>query len=399
MRAVTRPADERERQLDLNDVAGNDGVLFVRNGVGLAGRGVALATTVDDVGTVLRTIEHDDVTGWDEQPGVGPVAVGTVPFLPGRPGRAIIPAVVMGKAADGRCWVTTIDGAADPLPAPGSPLVTVDSYRIDAVTPVEHYLDAVRAARDAVRNGVLVKAVIAREIRVTAGRPIDRHGLLHRLKAAFGSSYRFAVGELVGASPELLVEVDGRTVRSYPLAGTAPRASDPERDAELAASLIASTKNLVEHRAVIDMVHDTLLPWCSYLDWEPEPGVVRVANVQHLGTRIEGQLSRPVPAVTALVRALCPTPALGGSPGPEALALIAGVEGVERDDYGGAVGWMDAAGNGSWAVTIRCAQFEADRTIARLHAGGGIVADSDPDAELAETQDKFQAMLAALIRP
>ena len=147
------------------------------------------------------------------------------------------------------------------------------------------------------------------------------------------------------------------------------------------------------------MVHDTLLPWCSYLDWEPEPSIVTVANVQHLGTRIEGRLSSPPPHVATLVRALSPTPALGGHPGPEALKLIAEVEGVERDRYGGAVGWLDADGNGTWAVAIRCAQLSDDGTIARLHAGGGIVADSDPLAELAETQAKFQAMLSAIIRP
>ena len=155
--------------------------------------------------------------------------------------------------------------------------------------------------------------------------------------------------------------VDGRTVTSHPLAGTAPRAGDPERDAALAAALIESTKNQVEHRVVIDMVHDTLLPWCSYLDWEPEPSIVTVANVQHLGTRIEGRLSSPPPHIATLVRALSPTPALGGHPGPEALKLIAEVEGVERDRYGGAVGWLDATGNGTWAVAIRCAQLSARR--------------------------------------
>ncbi len=231
--------------------------------------------------------------------------------------------------------MTTIDDADEPLDPPCPPPVTASSYTIEPVTPVEGYLAAVAGARDAVRAGRLVKAVIAREIRVAADAPIDRHGVLHRLKAAFGSSYRFAIDGLLGASPELLVGVAGRTVTSYPLAGTAPRAGDPERDAEIAAALIASTKNQVEHRAVIDMVHDTLLPWCSYLDWEPEPGIVRVANVQHLGTRIEGWLSLPSPNVLTLVRALTPTPALGGHPGPEALALIAEVEGVERDRYGG----------------------------------------------------------------
>jgi isochorismate synthase len=267
------------------------------------------------------------------------------------------------------------------------------------VTPIEQYLAAVRAVRDDVRDGKLTKAVIAREIAITADRPIDRHGVLQRLKATFGSSYRYAVEGFIGASPELLIEVDGHTVRSHPLAGTAPRTGDITLDAEIADALVASTKNQVEHRVVIDVVHDTLLPWCSFLDWEPEPSIITVANVQHLGTRIEGQLSSPPPNVIELVRALSPTPALGGHPRDDALKLIAAVEGVDRGRYGGAVGWVDAGGNGTWAVAIRCAELSPDRCRARLHAGGGIVADSDPLAELAETQAKFQAMLSALIRP
>ena len=124
-----------------------------------------------------------------------------------------------------------------------------------------------------------------------------------------------------------------------------------------------------------------------------------VANVQHLGTRMEGMLSQPGPTVIELVRALHPTPAVGGHPRAEALDLIAAVEGFDRERYAGAVGWVDAAGNGEWAVALRCAQFSHDGRTARLTAGGGIVADSDPEAELAETQAKFQAMLSAIVRP
>ncbi len=327
------------------------------------------------------------------------MAIGWVPFEPRARGELVVPAVTVRKTADGRRLVTTIDGAAEPLPAPHPPSPSASAYTIEPVTPVDHYLAAVAATRDAVRDGRLTKAVIAREIAVTADRPIDRHGVLQRLKASFGSSYRFAVDGLIGASPELLVEVDGQAVRSHPLAGTAPRTGDVTLDAEIATQLIASTKNQVEHRVVIDVVHDTLLPWCSFLDWEPDPSIVTVANVQHLGTRIEGLLSAPPPNVLELVTALSPTPALGGHPRDVALALIAAVEGVERGRYGGAVGWVDAAGNGTWAVAIRCAELSPDGCRARLVAGGGIVADSDPLAELAETQAKFQAMLSALIRP
>jgi menaquinone-specific isochorismate synthase len=396
MRAVSEPADAATRALDLNDIARSDGYLFVRDGVGLAGRGIAARIPFDEAPAALAAIEHDDRTSL----GVSPVGIGWIPFVPGEPGEVVVPRTALVKAATGDCWVTRVDGGdGGDLAATAPPHPSADTYRIDQVTPPTAYLAAVAAVRDAVLAGRLTKAVIAREIAVTATRPFDRHGILHRLRAAFGMSYRFAVDGFFGASPELLVAVDGRAVTSHPLAGTAPRAGDPERDAALAAALVESTKNQIEHRVVIDMVHDTLLPWCSYLDWEPEPSIVTVANVQHLGTRIEGRLSSPPPHVATLVRALSPTPALGGHPGAEALKLIADVEGVDRDRYGGAVGWFDAAGNGTWAVAIRCAQLSADRTVARLHAGGGIVADSDPFAELAETQAKFEAMLSAIIRP
>ncbi len=391
MRAVTRHLDT---SVDLNDVAGADGYLFVREGVGLAARGVAVRVPLGEVPAVLAAIDHRDEVG-----GVHPVALGCVPFEPGAPTELVIPRVAVGKAADGRRWVTTIDDA-DPtvVPAP-RPTPSAAEFAVAAAAPVEHYLAAVTAARDAVRAGSLQKAVIAREVMVRSNTPIDVHAVLLRLRASFGSSYRYSIDGFIGASPELLVRVDGNTVESHPLAGTAPRTGDPATDARVAAELIASTKNQVEHRAVIDMVHDTLLPWCSFLDWEPEPSIVAVANVQHLGSRVEGHLSDPRPNVLDLVRALSPTPALGGAPRAEALALIAEVEGFERGRYGGAVGWVDAAGNGTWAVAIRCAELSADRRTARLVAGGGIVAESEPLAELAETQAKLQAMLSAIVRP
>jgi isochorismate synthase len=389
VRAVSTPLDHT---VDLNDVARGDGYLFVRDGVGFAGRGVAVRSDAAAINDVLAAIEHDDQVG-----GVSPVALGTVPFAPGGPTSFVVPAVVVGKAADGRQWMTVVDGADEALHAP-PPAAQAQSFHIAPITPVEHYLHAVEAAREAVRAGRLTKAVIARDVRVDCDGPIDVHAVLRRLRATFGSSYRYSVDGLIGASPELLVAVDGPLIRSHPLAGTAPRTGDPAVDAAAAEQLLASVKDQVEHRVVIDMIHDTLLPWCSYLDWEPEPSVIAVANVQHLATMMEGHLSEPRPDVLELVRALCPTPALGGFPRDAAVSLIAEVEGFERGRYGGAVGWIDAHGNGTWAVTIRCAELSDDRRSARLIAGGGIVARSEPLAELAETQAKLQAMLSAIVR-
>ena len=390
MRATTRSL---AGDVDLNDVAAGDGYLFVRDGVGIAGRGVAARVALADVVDALAAIDHIDEVG-----DVHAIAIGSIPFEPGAPCELVIPQVVVGKAADGRRWVTTIDDATFELPAV-HPEPKAQAFSVAPLTDVDHYLAAVATARDAVRAGVLTKAVIAREVLVTSPEPINVHAVLRRLKASFGSSYRYSIDGFIGASPELLIAVEGKTVRCHPLAGTTPRTGDPETDRQAAAELLASEKNQIEHRVVIDMIHDTLLPWCSYLDWQPEPSVISVANVQHLGTALEGQLSDPRPHVLDLVRALSPTPALGGFPRDKALELIAKAEGFTRGRYGGAVGWVDAAGDGTWAVAIRCAELSADRTQARLVAGGGIVAESDPLSELAETQAKLQAMLSAIVRP
>ena len=395
MKAVTRAL---EHDVDLNDVARDDGYLFVRDRVGFAGRGVAARIPVDDAVGFLATIDHDDSLGSTN----GPVAFGAVPFRPGAAAELVVPAVVVGKDAGGRAWVTRIegaDGSDEPLTLDAEPSPNAASWSIEPEVDVERYLDAVAAARDAVRAGMLHKAVIARPIRVTADRRIDVHAVLRRLKATFGSSHRFSIDGFIGASPELLVAVDGPVVSAFPLAGTSRTTGDDELDARLAAELQASPKNRIEHAAAIEMVRDTLLPYCSYLDWAPEPEIVKVANVQHLGSRAEGMLSSPPATVIELVRELQPTPAVGGHPRAEAIELIERVEGFERGLYGGAVGWCDGAGNGRWAVSLRCAELSDDRRSARLVAGGGIVADSEPLSELAETQAKFQAMLSALVRP
>lgn len=388
--------------IDLNDVAGSDGILFVRDGVGFAGQGIAADTTASDALETLRAIQHEGEAH--------PVALGAIPFISDPCARFVIPSITVEKRADGTTVATSI--AQDHQAATQNLLealdrfrglslrhtVTANSYSVSPLVAVDTYLAAVATARDAVRDNRLTKAVIARDIEVTSNAPIDLHAVLLRLKASFGSSYRYSFDNLIGASPELLVSVTDGVIRSHPLAGTTARTGDPATDSRLAAELLASAKNQIEHRVVVDTVHDTLLPFCSYLDWEAEPSVVPVANVQHLGTRVEGRLNRDATAI-GLALLLSPTPALGGHPREAALELIAACEGMHRGLYGGTIGWCDARGNGTFAVTIRCAQFDATRTKARLFAGGGIVADSEPMAELAETQAKFQAMLSAIIRP
>ena len=400
-----------DTSFDLNNVCAGDGLLFVRDGVGYAGRGIHASADDASTRSTLNESIHSGHTSVADIPNIGPIAFGIIPFLPHEPSRFIVASATFAKRSDGTQTLTLVGNTLDDVddlaidrilraatdarpPRPSS-----NSFRVGARTPVGRYLDAVTLARDAVRNGLIKKAVIARDIEVHADEPIDIHSVLLRLRASFGSSYRFCIGNMIGASPELLIEVAGREVRSRPLAGTTPRTGDPDTDKQLADELVSSTKNQVEHRVVVDMVHDTLLPFCSYLDWEAEPSIVTVANVQHLGTYIEGALTEPTAHVMTLLKALCPTPALGGFPSAAAIEFITDNEPMERGNYGGAVGWMDADGNGTFAVTIRCAELSEDRRTARLFAGGGIVAESNPYAELAETQAKFQAMLSAIVRP
>ena len=387
-----------DHDVDLLTVAGAEGVLVARDGVGLAGRGTALEIDVTDVGAAqaaLAAIAVDDEVGG---PGTGPVAFGAWPFLPG-PGRRLrVPEVIVGRDDRGSRWVTTV-GDVDPTPvlrAEEPAPVLPERVTVQATQAADDWCAAVVAGRDAVRAGELRKVVLARQLVVESDRPFDRRGVLRRLAAAFPGCVLAAVDGFVCASPEILVARHDDVVRSHPLAGTAPRGGDPAADARLAAGLLASAKDRAEHQVTIDFVHQTLLPWCSFLDEEAEPSVVGVANVQHLGTMVEGQLSDPAPSVLEMVEALHPTPAVGGDPRDAAFALIARLETGDRGRYAGPVGWVDGAGNGSWAVGIRSAELTG--TTARLWAGVGIVADSDPDAELEETRAKLQAMLGTLVR-
>jgi menaquinone-specific isochorismate synthase len=411
MRATTRLLSEVSSrytidQIDLTSFAGSEGMLFVRNGIGLATCGIASRVASHEAKEFLASIQIDDSV---KAPGTGPVLIGSIPFDSRELHEFVLPKILVNKSADGRCWVTAVDieeleltrvfesHVSQALVATSS--ATSSSYTVTPGVDIDTYLQAVTAARDAVRSGAITKAVIARDVIVTSTNPIDIRAVLLRLRNSFGSSYQFSIDGFVGASPELLVSILDGEVSSHPLAGTAPRTGDPTTDSEIATALLSSTKNQIEHRIVIDAVHDTLLPWCSYLDWEPEASIVAVANVQHLGTHMSGQLSEPFLHTLDAVYALSPTPALGGFPRDKALQLISDVEGMSRGRYGGAVGWFDSQGNGVWAVAIRCAEYSNNNLTARLFAGGGIVADSDPLSELAETQAKLQAMLAAIIRP
>ncbi|MEE4023064.1 isochorismate synthase [Gordonia sp. PKS22-38] len=251
----------------------------------------------------------------------------------------------------------------------------------------------------------LEKVVLARALQVRTESALSPWHLAARLGAGDGpgsvfvadlsaAGPRFTGHHLVGASPEVLIRKQGSTVSCHPLAGSAPRSSDPGVDAARARHLASSTKDLHEHRIVVDGLRAALAPLCSSLDVDDQPSVVGTPTMWHLGTPIRGEVSDT--AVTALELALAvhPTAAVCGSPTPAARDLIVATEG-SRGFYTGAVGWSDAQGDGQWMVSIRCTQLAADNRTATAWAGGGIVAQSRPDDELRETTAKFRTILAA----
>jgi isochorismate synthase len=262
---------------------------------------------------------------------------------------------------------------------------------------LEAWRAAVLAALAAIGSGRLDKVVLAREAAVEADRPFPRAELLRRLRRrSGGSTFLYASGGFVGASPELLVRRQGRVATSRPMAGTVPRGDSAAAEADALARLTGSPKEAVEHRLVVDAVAEGLAKAADRVE-VGRPEVVRLTTVAHLATEITADLTGPLPTALELAGLLHPTPAVGGSPRDAALAAITALEPFDRGCYAGPVGWVDSAGDGEWAVALRGATLQGRR--ARLLAGAGIVTGSDPDAEWAETEDKLRAMLEVLLTP
>ncbi len=283
--------------------------------------------------------------------------------------------------------------AALPLldPAP------IGVYSVASAAPPEHYEAAVARAVEQIRAGSYEKVVLAREVDVHAPIAFDPGAVLGALRAAFPTCYVFCVGRgeaaFLGASPELLVRREGMRASSVALAGSTRRSADPAVDDHLGERLLRSEKDRSEQAIVARRIERALRPYSIWVTAAPEPALVRVANIQHLGTPIRAQLAGPHAAIE-LAGALHPTPAVGGEPLTVAGPLIPALEGIDRGWYAGAVGWTDAEEDGELCVALRCALLEGP--LARCYAGVGVVAGSDPAAELAETEVKLGALLPLL---
>jgi menaquinone-specific isochorismate synthase len=249
---------------------------------------------------------------------------------------------------------------------------------------------------DRIQSGGLCKVVLARHLQVTTPAPVDAVAALRILAARDPDCYVFACAGLIGATPELLIQREGRQVRSRVIAGTAPRGGGRREDAAKSAALATSAKEAEEHRYAVESVSQALAPLCADLIVDATPSVIRLADTCHLATTIRGRLTGD-PSALKLAGLLHPTAAVCGTPPGPAMDLIRELERMDRGRYAGPVGWMDVHGDGEWGLALHCGQVDGDR--ARLFAGCGIVAGSDPAAELAEAEVKFRPMLRALGLP
>ena len=350
-------------------------------------------------------------------PGTGTMAFGSFAFSKSSAFESvlIVPALVVGFSS-GTAWLTqlSLDGAVPTAKSalnllralataksstPATP--SVGTLRPGALSE-EQWKDSVRAGVNAITAGGLEKVVLARDVVASFPEPVRRVSILQRLVELYGQCWTYGVRGLVGATPEILIKVDGSTAQARVLAGTLDREDEPAGSTGFADTVLGgSLKQRQEHDFAVRSLTRQLAPFSTDLSFPAEPFILELPNVWHLASDVTAQLASSnghLPTSLALVEALHPTAAVCGTPREEAGKLILDLEKMDRGPYAGPVGWLDGAGNGEWGIALRGAVLEDEHTV-RLYAGAGIVEASDPAAELAETWAKFRPMLQALNLP
>ncbi len=405
LRAVTERVDDHDDLLSRADA--RHPLVALRRGDGIVGIGEVVRLTfsgpdrVRDAAAAWRAIASAaEVVDPVHRPGTGLVAMGAFAFADGSsaPSVLVVPELIIGRH-DGVSWVTHITrqggevGAVelpDPQPIGERPRATLAAASLSR----EEFTAVVARAVDAIRAGRVEKVVIARDATASIPPDADRRALLHELADRYPDCLTFAVDGHIGASPETLVSVHGGEASARVLAGSTARGASAADDAAAAAQLATSTKDLDEHAFAVHSVLDALRPHVRAVTASDLPFTLKLPNLWHLATDVEMQLGESSSALD-LVAALHPTAAVAGSPTDAALALIAELEPFDRGRYAGPVGWIDQDGDGEWVIALRCARIDDDGLLT-AYAGAGIVADSDPDSELAETRMKFRPIADAL---
>ena len=378
-----------------------DVTTWVRRGEGLVGWGTAAVCRTRGPGRFAQARAWwSDLVGSavvrDEAvlPGSGLVCFGSFAFAD-EPGDSVlvVPEVVVGRRG-GVTWVTTTGVGSIPahpdLSPSEPPTAPPDVTFADGALSGTEWETVVAEAVRRINDGALEKVVLARDLYATAREQVDVRWPLGRLATSYPMCWTFHVDGLFGATPEMLVRRERGLVTSRVLAGTIRRTGDDARDLALAATLARSSKDLEEHEYAVRSVADALAPHCSSMNVPEAPFVLHLPNVMHLATDVAGVVhdaADPTATSLDLAASLHPSAAVGGTPTDRATDLITEIEGMDRGRYAGPVGWMDVSGDGEWGLALRSAEVEGARV--RLFAGCGIVADSDPAAELAEGQAKF----------
>lgn len=390
--------------LPLLDLLPDDAPLsWVRGGDGLVGWG-SYATTV-----VKGANRFADARKWWHQQlekfaiadsvhlsGTGPVLFASFSFDPDEESVLVIPKIVVGMR-NGSSWITWIGDQPQPaLQEEKQVLADAEfNWGDGSLSPAEWQLRVAKAI-DEIEKSELEKVVLARDLIVNSHRPIDARKILRNLSTEYPSTWVFAVDGLVGATPELLLRLSRGMVTSRVLAGTISKTGNDEKDLALAASLARSSKDLEEHEYAVRSVADALDPFCTSTNVPESPFVLHLANVMHLATDVTGALIESMKNVDAftILEKLHPSAAVCGTPTNAAADLIKRIEGMSRGRYAGPVGWLDARGDGELGIALRCGQIK-DNEI-QIYAGCGIVAGSNPEKELTESNAKFAPMRSAL---
>ncbi|TFB67720.1 isochorismate synthase [Cryobacterium sp. Hz9] len=377
----------------------------MRRNQGLAGIGCALRlefsgpTRMTDAAAAWKqVVALATVTDPLARTGTGLLAFGAFAFDASSTQTSvlIVPEIIVGRD-DGQCWVTRISASDES--APEIPLVLHplgDEYRIvllPGALPSDDFRSAVSSGIEAIRAQQVNKVVLARDLVGRVPAESDLRRAITKLALGYPDCWTYAIDGLIGSSPETLIRADNGSVNARVLAGTISRGADAEDDREAALTLATSSKDGDEHEFAVQSVLKSLRPHTSVLATSEIPFTVKLPNLWHLATDLEGTLSDGSTSLD-LIAALHPTAAVAGTPTDAALALIRELEPFDRGRYAGPVGWVGADGDGEWAIALRCAQVAPTGAIT-AYAGCGIVLDSDPDRELAETKMKFRPIVEA----
>ncbi|MBO0980401.1 isochorismate synthase MenF [Microbacterium sp. SD291] len=409
----TREIDPIEDPLAYADPAAP--LAWLRRGDGIVAIGDDVVSTIrvpagvesarsDIIASAWRKLAQDAVIDDPVRlPGTGLVAFGALTFDENSAADSvlIVPAAIIGRHR-GRTWLTRIRAAdADAAHERSAEPQEYGPHWAGTVGPgaqsPQGYQASVGEALARIAGGELSKVVLARDLTGSIPAGSDLRRLVRALSTGYPDTWAFAVDGLIGASPETLVTVQSRTVTARVLAGTIGRGADADADTAASAHLASSTKDLDEHQYAVQSVLACLRPHTRALAASEQPFLLKLPNLFHLATDVEGELADGDSSLD-LVGALHPTAAVAGTPTPAAIAAIRELEPFDRGRYAGPVGWVDASGNGEWAIALRCAQFTAgrDEITVTAYAGAGIVSGSDPESELLETRVKFRPLVDAL---